>query len=344
MPETTTDRPSSDDPVGVDEVDSTAIGTRPRPVWASVAKVLAWVILAGLALPAVLRILWVEVGPAAVIVSLVPWATMATVVVTVVLMILRWWAPAIAAMVLSIVGLSWLVPLYVAAPDPPQQRRVNVATVNTLYGHADAAQIVAMVAAHDVDVLSVQELTAVELRSLSSAGLDRVLPYHHAVTAGGAAGTGLWSREPLTDVVEPRTSVFAMIEATTTTRSGVLIRAVAAHPAAPDPLHTGVWRRDASALYDVMNQALAGRDVVLLAGDLNATLDHPSIRRLEGLGLVDAITAAGAGFHPTYPNDGEFFPLVAIDHVMARGLVARSVEAVSIDLSDHKALVTSMVG
>ena len=201
-----------------------------------------------------------------------------------------------------------------------------------------------MVTAHDVDVLSVQELTADELRSLSSAGLDRVLPYHRAVTAEGAAGTGLWSREPLTDVVDPHTAVFALIEATTTTRFGVVIRAVAAHPAAPGPLHTGVWRRDASALYDVMSQALASHELVVLAGDVNATLDHPSIRRLEDLGLVDGVTAAGAGFHPNYPNHGEFFPPVATDHVMARGLGARSVQVVSIDRSDHKALVTSMVG
>ena len=116
MPEATADQPTSDEPVGADVDDSAANRTRPRRVWISVAKVFAWLILAGLAVPAVLRILW------------------ATVVVTAGLLVLRWRPPAIAAMVLSVVGLSWLVPLYVAAPDPPQNRQVNVATVNTLYG------------------------------------------------------------------------------------------------------------------------------------------------------------------------------------------------------------------
>lgn len=309
-----------------------------------VAKVFGWLVLLGLAVPAMLRILWVEVGPSAVIVSFIPWFTMITVVFTVVLLIARWRPHAVAGIVLSIIGLSWLVPLYIAAPDPPQQRRVNVGTVNTLYGHADPGEIVAMVRDHDLDLLSVQELTGAELAGLDTAGLTRLLPYYRALPAEEAAGTGLWSRTPLTDVSTPHATEFGVVEATTTTRTGVTMRVVAAHPAAPDFVHTGPWRRDAAALYQVMQNALSTQDVVVLAGDLNATLDHPPIRRLEGLGLVDAVTAAGAGFHPTYPNDGELIPLVAIDHVMARGLVARSADVVSIDRSDHKALVTSMVG
>ncbi len=313
-------------------------------LWLQVAKVFGWLVVLGLAIPPMLRILWVEVGPSAVIVSFIPWFTIATVVFTVVLLIARWWPHAVVGIVLSLVGLSWLIPLYIAAPDPPQQRRVNVGTVNTLFGHADPDEIVAMVRDHDLDVLSVQELTGIELARLNTAGLTRLLPYYRALPAEEAAGTGLWSRTPLTDVSMPHATEFGVVEATTTTRTGVRMRVVAAHPAAPDLLHTGPWRRDAAALYQIMQNALSAQDIVVLAGDLNATLDHPPIRRLEGLGLVDAVTTSGAGFHPTYPNDGELIPLVAIDHVMARGLVARSADVVSIDRSDHKALVTSMVG
>ena len=339
--------PEADSPAEVPQTTATTESPNssksPR-LWLQVAKVFGWLVLLGLAIPATLRILWVEVGPSAVIVSFIPWITMITVVFTVVLLIARWWPHAATGIVLSIIGLSWLVPLYIAAPDPPAQRRVNVGTVNTLFGHANPDEIVAMVRDHDLDVLSVQELTGVELARLNTAGLTRLLPYSRALPAEGAAGTGLWSRTPLTKVSTPDTTQFAVVEATTTTRTGVTMRVVAAHPAAPDLLHTGPWRRDAAALYEVMQNALSDQGVVVLAGDLNATLDHPPIRRLEGLGLVDAVTAAGAGFHPTYPNDCELIPLVAIDHVMARGLVARSADVVSIDRSDHKALVTSMVG
>lgn len=344
VPEATTDTPLSDEPSPPGSGSGVAVRTRGRSTWALAGRLVAWLILLGLAVPVVLRILWAEVGPSAVIVSLLPWATVAAVAMTVVLLLARWWSLLVIAALLSLVGLAWLVPLYVPAADPPLLRRVSIATVNTLYGHGDAAQIVAMVRAHDLDLLSVQELTLGEYEALTAAGLGQLMPYHRAKPAKGASGTGLWSREPLTDVVESDLTVFALVEATTETRSGLAVRAVAAHSVAPDPFRSGAWRRDADVLYGVMKQALAQHPVVVLAGDLNATLDNPPIRRLEELGLVDAVTAAGAGFLPTYPNDSGLFPVVAIDHVMARGLVARSVEVVSIDRSDHKALITTMVG
>ena len=42
----------------------------------------------------------------------------------------------------------------------------------------------------------------------------------------------------------------------------------------------------------------------MVAGDLNAPLDQPPLRRLTGDGFVDAADSAGAGIVRTWPHAG----------------------------------------
>jgi endonuclease/exonuclease/phosphatase (EEP) superfamily protein YafD len=84
-------------------------------------------------------------------------------------------------------------------------------------------------------------------------------------------------------------------------------------------------------------QVSAGPTVV--AGDFNATPDSPWLRAALGAELTNASDGAGAGLVRTYPSD---LPLLAIDHVLTRGLVAQSVERVRVAGTDHRGIVASL--
>jgi endonuclease/exonuclease/phosphatase (EEP) superfamily protein YafD len=85
----------------------------------------------------------------------------------------------------------------------------------------------------------------------------------------------------------------------------------------------------------------------VIAGDLNATMDHVPMRALVGSGFADAATQADSRWQPTWPADGQVSrfgfalpSLVPIDHVLVKGaLRAVRTESVEIDGTDHRALV-----
>lgn len=61
----------------------------------------------------------------------------------------------------------------------------------------------------------------------------------------------------------------------------------------------------------------------VLAGDFNATLDHPPMRALLGAGYRDAADVTGRGLTPTWPQQGwEPVPGVTLDHVLADSAMA----------------------
>ena len=93
--------------------------------------------------------------------------------------------------------------------------------------------------------------------------------------------------------------------------------------------------------------ATAGRPLRILAGDFNATLDHAELRRLLATGYRDAADQVGRGLIPTWPYYGprtRFIPKVTIDHVLVdRGVGVRDFDAVTVPLTDHRAILTTLV-
>ncbi len=75
--------------------------------------------------------------------------------------------------------------------------RLRLFTVNARSGTADPAAILGILHQHDVDVLAVQELTPLMVTRLAAVGFTQVLPFSHLDPRPGAPGTGLWARWPL---------------------------------------------------------------------------------------------------------------------------------------------------
>jgi vancomycin resistance protein VanJ len=85
--------------------------------------------------------------------------------------------------------------------------------------------------------------------------------------------------------------------------------------------------RNASALLlaDAVNAEK--NETVIVAGDLNTVLADDAVAPLTNL-----VTAPTTGFEFTYP---EAFPVVQIDHVLARGATVTEVRTLPATPSDH---------
>lgn len=276
-------------------------------------------------------------GLLAYVVAATPW----WVLVGVVAVAIAWFARDLvavgAAAAMALLGVAWLAPLATSSGDGATV--LTVATVNLHYGDADAGSVVALARDANVDVLALQELTLDALVALQREGLEELFPYGAVYPSSGAGGTALYSRVPVRSQAQLGGFTFGNALAVIDWNGGSLT-VVGAHPAPPLVGSTSAWERDMDRLVGVLEQV---EGPVLAVGDFNATRDHAAFRRLEAAGFVDAPDSAGAGLVFTFPEGGPTGPLVAIDHVLTRGVdvVATSVSAHSVPGTDHRALVVT---
>lgn len=279
------------------------------------------------------------------IVTFVPVASLALVLVAAFALALRRWRTGAAGVLLVALNAVWLAPLYVA-DDPPEGTDLVVMTVNLQYGWADAAQVADAVRARHVDVLGVTELTPEAVTALGVAGLDAALPYRVLVPDAEAHGSGLWSRFPLRPDTEWR-GVHRMPGATLELPGpGGAVREVlvrVAHPYRTARFNATSYQRDQAML---RSRLAAQPDEIpaIVLGDFNASRDHAAFRRLLADGWRDASEYAGSGFVGTWSPRYWMPHFVQLDHVLiSRHFGARSTATFEVDGSDHAALVARLV-
>ena len=117
------------------------------------------------------------------------------------------------------------------------------------------------------------------------------------------------------------------------------------HLPGPWPQPIDNWRRDIDRLPVTLNEVAEGTGggAVIVAGDLNSTIDTRPFRALLRNGYRDAAEQSGAGIKPTFPADWRLPPFVAIDHVLTRGCTATSLRTIKIPGSDHRGLVATVM-
>lgn len=81
----------------------------------------------------------------------------------------------------------------------------------------------------------------------------------------------------------------------------------------------------------------------VVLGDLNASLDHPSFRKLLAAGFQDANLTVAQGVAPTFPSWLPW-PRIVLDHVLTTPRIAPiHVESFPIEGTDHLALTAALV-
>ncbi len=251
-----------------------------------------------------------------------------------------------AALGLAIVAAVALVAIVVprafgggGAPAPAAGQPLTVMTANLLFGGADAQQVVELVREHEVDLLSVQELTPRAVGRLRAAGLEDLLDETVHTAAEGASGSGLYAAESLTPtgVINPSEG-FLMPSAQLRVGDATLA-AVAVHPVPPTSADTVRRWRDALRALPATG---GGAELGLLLGDFNATLDHAELRDVIDRGYIDAADATGNALETTWSRS--FWPGITIDHLLVDERIhVESTEVIELSGSDHKVVVGEMV-
>jgi endonuclease/exonuclease/phosphatase (EEP) superfamily protein YafD len=216
-------------------------------------------------------------------------------------------------------------------------RRVRVLSSNLYQGRADVKTVVALLHEHQVDILSLLELTPEAVEDFVQAGLHEVLPHRIVQPVSGGAGSGLISRYPLVQLGLVGPGRFAQPSARVDL-GGAAVEVVAVHTAPPTDSST-VWRAELAGL----PTPRADRAIRLLAGDFNATADHAAFRRLLRAGYLDAAERRGAGLRSTWPAR-LFPPPVTLDHILVddRATIT-DYRVFEIPGSDHKAVYGEFV-
>lgn len=221
---------------------------------------------------------------------------------------------------------------------PPWQETLTAMTVNVEMGEGSPARVAALVRAHGVDLLAVQELTPAAAQALDAL-LTPVLPHHHLLSRGGAAGTGIWASAPLQPLSSLSSTTFAGPRASMRLgRSHVDVTVV--HPVSPGPTSYSLWAREQRDLADELARLDDGGPRLVL-GDFNAGDGHAPFRRLLDVARLDeAADLAGAWPGLTWPADRRLPPLTRIDHVLVTAhFTASAVTTHPVAGTDHRAVI-----
>ncbi|MGN6751824.1 MAG: endonuclease/exonuclease/phosphatase family protein [Intrasporangium sp.] len=252
----------------------------------------------------------------------------------------------LAGVVSTALHLAWLAPLFVGTQPAPAANAGSLVLMTQNFEYGDATALAAEVRARHVDVLVLCDLADQQWVSVAGSTIPRDLP-HRSDNGGGVV---VFSRYPVTD---DRSLQLHGDGRSVHLESGPVgpLTLFALHGV--QPRRPADWQEDWVRITDALATSL-GREAsrAVVAGDLNATLDHLPMRRLESLGLTDAVDAVNGGYQPTYPAPGSdrrlgipMPPLFQIDHVLVgRGLVVTSAATVRTPGADHLGVVVTISG
>lgn len=221
-----------------------------------------------------------------------------------------------------------------AAPDGP----ITVLTLNMEDGDVTGGELVGPVVDQGVDVVVLPEMLAEDARLLAAELTEAGHPftsYGAGSTTEDRGATSVLLADSLGTYVpvdaEPSAEVLALRPVT-----GVGPTVVAVHPTAPRPDEMGVWR---SQVEDALTWCRAGSGPVIVAGGLNATLDHGVAQDLGR--CVDGSREAGLGGVGTWPAGIPWFFGSPIDRILVDEASYSVAEGAVFDVgrATHRALV-----
>ncbi|MEP6797802.1 MAG: endonuclease/exonuclease/phosphatase family protein [Lapillicoccus sp.] len=225
------------------------------------------------------------------------------------------------------------------ATSPADPTAVTVMSSNLEYGQADAGQVVAAVKDHGVAVLVLAEVTPEALTRLDARGLTTLLPYAAGTAEEGASGTVIRSRYPLTAIGSdeqphgPQLGFRSPLARVERPGAPFLVKGVHTLP----PTAWPQWWVDDLASLAALQDGEPTSVPLVLAGDFNASADHPAYRRMAD-GLTDVNRAAGGGWIRTWPHGWPVPAFVQLDHVLVRGFDTVAAGTVVLDGTDHAAV------
>jgi len=256
---------------------------------------------------------------------------------------------ALAGVSLVLVGLQlwWVVPYFDPLshlqPAPPGSARLRLFDANVSQSNRNLSEIAAEIQRDHPQVVTMEELTPLALRSLEATGVMRRFRYALVEAQFGSFGMATWSVYPLVGADEWQAAGHPELRAWVDLPGGRRLRLDVVHTTAPylGPDEPAQWDYQMAAI----RSELAGEPRPLVAvGDLNATWYDWHFQALLSLGLRDAAVVAGEGWRMTWPRDQQpVLPYLRIDHVLfSKGVSLQSYRLGQGKGSDHHPLLVSI--
>ena len=223
----------------------------------------------------------------------------------------------------------------------------RVMTLNCRYGRADAADIVKHIRQRNIDVLALQEVTDELIGRLDAAQLADILPYRQFGDAKDSDNGGfnaIFSRVKPTAMSPSAVEIPAadVPFITMVLEDGRAVMVASAHPKSP-MRGCRDWSKGILLLGKLAHGSFIGnRDIAVVMGDLNSSIEHPSFRALLKAGFRDASFTQAKGPNLTFPSWLKW-PRIELDHVLfTPGLKPSGVEAFEVKDTDHLALTATL--
>ncbi len=306
------------------------------------ASILAWLV-AGTALAfALVRLLGIESGfPLFPILAFTPYVAVAAVLCAIVLLLLRHWAAAAVTVIAAAVLVALVIPRAVGESAEPGGNTLRVMTSNMFLGGASAEALIELVAEHEVDVLSVQEVTPRLATRLEAAGIADELPHQLLAPGSESSGGALYSRLPLREIRDVPSSLAGPLPAgSIQPAQGPAVSVYVVHP--PPPID-GTRVAELAADLETIPSAGGSEQLTVIAGDFNSTIDNAALRDVLARGYIDAAETTGAGLIPTWPAGRVFPPQVTVDHVLVDERASMTnTQIFNIAGSDHRAVLAEL--
>jgi len=242
-----------------------------------------------------------------------------------------------------------LLPYLPGAPSAVagQRATVGVLELNLNVGLADTEQLAAQIDQRRPDVVVLAEVTDSTLKTLNTKAWRTRMPYRLGTSDAsadpatgyeGAGGTLVLSRFALTDLGQALDTTYTNLAVRVAMPEHPFVL-VGAHPVNPEH-GISSWLQDGQSLAQLASAHTS--EPLVVAGDLNATAEHLTLRELKArAGLTD--TATGRGWHPTYPADAWYPPLIQIDHVLvSSAFTTTGLDTFAVSGTDHRGLMVQL--
>ena len=277
------------------------------------------------------------------LIAVTPWIYMLAWVTTSIGLFFQRRALTVASIVVVVLQLWWVVPdfdpiSHLASPVPGEVE-FRLFDANVSQSNRNLTEIAEEIRRDRPQVVTMEELTPVSLRSLQSTRVMDRYRYKLVRPTTGSYGMALWSVYPLADVTEWYAAGHPELRAWLELPGARRLRLDVLHTTAPygfgEPFY---WAEQMAAI----RSELAHEPRPLIAvGDLNATWYDWHFQALLGLGLRDAAVVAGQGWRMTWPRDQQpVVPYLRIDHVLlSRGVSLQSYAVGGGKGSDHHPLL-----
>jgi endonuclease/exonuclease/phosphatase (EEP) superfamily protein YafD len=302
----------------------------------------AWVVVAALLAVVVARVVaFDELRVLMLVDAYALWALLPALPIAVAAWCSRAWPLALAATVVVLAHLAWVLPTTARTVEVTAEARraphVRVVSANLRFHNPEHRAMLRELAGYDADVLALQEVTPDWWAAIARSPLVRSHPHVARRLRWDPGGTAVLSKRPLRDVRVQEAGGWPILSATTRL-GGRDVRLVDVHVAAP---HTsfGRNRRARARVNGIVERLPRPR---LVVGDFNASPYNRWPAQLRDLGLRDAHEAVGRPFAWTWQSRAPLPPPL-IDHVFADpALVALRVTEGEGPGSDHRPVVADL--